>query len=82
MRHAGLVEEVVRVKDVSRGGFRFVSRNYLPDGSEIMVAMPYTRDASNVFVPARVVWRRDVPRLERFEYGVTYCKPPERTRAR
>ena len=82
VRHAGLVEEVVRVKDVSRGGFRFVSPNYHPDGTEIMVAMPYTRDASNVFVPARIVWRREVRRLERFEYGVTYSKSPERLRAR
>jgi hypothetical protein len=82
VRHAGLVDEVVRVKDASRGGFRFVSPNYHHDGSYIMVAMPYTRDASNIFVSARIIWRRKISHMKRYEYGVTYSSPPERTRGR
>lgn len=82
VRHAGLVEEVVRVKDASRGGFRFVSPNYYVDGSCIIVAMPYTRDASNVFVSARIMWRRELPRMKRYEYGVAYARSPERSRER
>ena len=82
VRHAGIVDEVVRVKDVSRGGFRFVSPNYHADGSTITVAMPYVPNASNIFVSARIIWRREVPRLKRYEYGVTYSNSTERPRGR
>ena len=78
VRHAGLVDEVVRVKDASRGGFCFVSPRYHPDGAYIRVAMPYTPNASNVFVTARVVWRREIPRMKRYEYGVKYASLPGR----
>ena len=82
VRHAGLVDEVVRVKDASRGGFRFVSPNYHPDGAYITVAMPYTPNASNIFVSARIIWRREMPRMKRYEYGVTYSSSPEPVRGR
>ncbi len=74
VRYGGVKEEVVRVKDASRGGFRFVSPNYYIEGSNITVAMPFTRDASNIFVPAKIMWRRELPRLEKREYGVAYTK--------
>ena len=82
VRHAGPVDEVVRVKDASAGGFRFVSPNCHPEGSEVMVAMPYTHGASNLFVPARILWRRETPRMKRYEYGVTYTSSSERASAR
>jgi len=74
VRYGNVTEEIVRVKDVSRGGFRFVSPNYYIEGSNITVAMPFTRDASNIFVPAKIMWRREVPRMERREYGVAYTR--------
>ncbi len=75
VRYSGVTEEVVRVKDASRGGFRFVSPNHYIEGSNISVAMPFTRDASNIFVPAKIIWRRELPRLQKLEYGVAYLKP-------
>jgi hypothetical protein len=42
-----------------------------------MVAMPYTHNASNVFVPARVMWRRELGRMKKFEYGVAYGRGSE-----
>jgi hypothetical protein len=77
VRHAGIVDEVVRVKDASRGGFRFVSPNYHPDGSYITVAVPYIPNTSNIFVSARIIWRREIPHMERYEYGVAYGKTSE-----
>jgi hypothetical protein len=71
-------EEVVRVRDVSQGGFRFQSAYDYPEGIRLLVAIPFTPDASNVFVPARVVWRRDSPRLKRYEYGIAYVTASER----
>jgi hypothetical protein len=79
VRFAGLIdEEEVRVKDASPGGFRFVSQNYHPEGSDVTVAMPYTRGGLNVFVSARILWRRELPRMNRYEYGVTYTPASER----
>jgi hypothetical protein len=72
LRRSVAASEVVRVKDASRGGFRFVSSKFYVEGSSFMVAMPYTRDASNVFVPAHVMWRRELPNVKKFEYGVAY----------
>lgn len=72
--YGGVRDEIVRVKDASRGGFRFQSPNAFNEGSQIMVAVPYTRDAVNVFVPARIMWCRELPHLDRREYGVAYTE--------
>ena len=78
IRSAGAqLEEVVRVTDISRGGFRFHSPNHYPEGSRLLVAMPFTPNASNVFVPVRVMWRKEVRRLKRYEYGVAYDSLPK-----
>ena len=80
VRSAGaMLGEVVRVKDVSRGGFRFQSPNHYPEGLLLRVAMPYTPNASNVFVPARIMWRHELRRLKRYEYGIAYEKTPQRS---
>jgi len=71
-------EEVVRVRDVSQGGFRFQSAHHYPEGIRLFVAMPFTPNASNVFVPARIVWRRELSRLKKHEYGIAYVTAPER----
>jgi len=78
VRYRGVKEEVVRVKDASRGGFRFVSEHYYVVGFAIEVAMPYTANAANIFVPARIMWRREVKRLDRLEYGVAYTQAPKK----
>ena len=78
VRYRGVKEEVVRVKDASRGGFRFVSAHYYVVGFAIDVAMPYTANAANIFVPARIMWRREVKRLDRLEYGVAYTQAPKK----
>jgi len=72
VRYSGVTEEVVRVMDASRGGFRFVSSLYYTKGSNIMVAVPFMRDSPNIFVPAKIMWRRELQRLEKREYGVAY----------
>ncbi|MGA7783426.1 MAG: PilZ domain-containing protein [Candidatus Acidiferrales bacterium] len=74
VRYSGVTEEVVRVRDASRGGFRFVSSNYYAEGTDITVAVPFTHDASNIFVPAKIIWRKELPRLEKREYGVAYTR--------
>lgn len=77
LRRVGGQEEVVHVEDASGAGFRFVSNQEYREGSEISAAMPYSTNATNVFVPARVVWRREASGAARFEYGVIYRRKPK-----
>ncbi|MGH9704390.1 MAG: PilZ domain-containing protein [Candidatus Acidiferrales bacterium] len=73
IRHPGFGEnEVTPIVNISRGGFCFSSsKTYLKDAS-IEVAVPYTEGGANIFVSAKVVWQRDLPKSNRREYGVAY----------
>jgi hypothetical protein len=74
IRQAGFEEQIVRVVDLSRGGLRFRSPNTYYEGSRIEVAVPYSRDGANIFVPARIIRFQDLPEAEFKEYGVVYLK--------
>jgi hypothetical protein len=76
IRRPGFLEEVVRVEDVTRDGFRFVSHKLYEKGSSIQVAIPFMADASNIFVPAQIIRSRDLPRNKGIEYGVAYLEAP------
>jgi hypothetical protein len=73
IRHPEGGEEVVPTKNVSRGGFRFASRTHYPVGSLIEAALPFTRDAANIFAPGRIVYAGQAPgEVGVFVYGVAY----------
>jgi hypothetical protein len=73
IRHPEGGEEVVPTKNVSRGGFRFASRSRYPVGSLIEAALPFTRDAANIFAPGRIVYAGEAPdEPEAYVYGVSY----------
>lgn len=72
----GYLEEVVRVDDVTRDGFRFVSQKIYEKGAVIQVAIPYTPNAENIFVSAQVIRFRDLPPKYGIEYGVAYMDGP------
>ena len=75
IRHPGFGEhEVTQIVNISRGGFCFSSLNTYIKDSNIEVAVPYTEGAANIFVSAKVVWQREVPKSKRKEYGVSYQK--------
>lgn len=66
-------EEVVPTINVSRGGFRFASRSRYPVGSLIDAALPFTRDAANIFAPGRIVYAGPAAGEEEVcVYGVSY----------
>ena len=73
IRHSQGGEEIVATLNVSRGGFRFTSRTHYPVGSLIDAALPFTRDAANIFAPGRIVYAGEVPGEEGMRvYGVAY----------
>jgi hypothetical protein len=66
-------QELVQVVDVSRGGIRFRSDHHYRMDAWVQVAVPYTPDTANIFVPGRVVWQKSVGK-NLWEYGVQYVK--------
>ncbi len=72
VRYAQFGEEVVETRDVSRGGFAFLSRKLYNVGSLIEVALPYSRQGLNIFAPARIMHMREIPEEKINQYGVMY----------
>jgi PilZ domain len=72
IRQSGFGEEVVQIENTSRGGFCFFSSNTYFVGSNVEVAVPFTPGAPNIFVSARIIRSRDLPRKTKKEYGVVY----------
>jgi hypothetical protein len=72
IRFAG-AEIVVTCEDVSKGGFRFTGRKEYPEDTRIEAAAPYTKNSSNIFSSARIVYCSPLPD-GRFRHGVAYTK--------
>jgi PilZ domain len=72
IRYAG-VEAVVTCEDVSKGGFRFISRKEFPEGTRLEGSVPYTPFGNNIFLPACIVYCRELPDGQ-FRHGVAYIK--------
>jgi hypothetical protein len=67
-------EEIVPVEDISRGGLSFRTAHLHSLGSRIEVAAPFTKDAANFFVSARVVRTEEPGDKKARLYGVSYQK--------
>jgi PilZ domain len=74
IRHPGFEEEIVEVKDVSRGGLSFISSKGYIEGSRIEVAVPYSGGKANIFVAARINRAQQLPGKELKKYGVQYIR--------
>jgi len=67
-------EEIVVTENVSRAGFSFKSPKSYAVGSIIGVAVPFTREAGNIFTPARVEHAESSPGEQVTAYGVSYIR--------
>jgi len=74
IRHPGFEEEIVEVKDLSRGGLSFVSSKDYIEGSRIEVAVPYSKGKANIFVAARINRAEELPRKGLTKYGAQYTQ--------
>jgi hypothetical protein len=72
IRHPYLGEEIVTADSASRGGFSFRSSKRYGTGSLIDVAMLYTRDGANIFIPARIEHGEELLGENLISYGVSY----------
>jgi len=74
IHHPGFEEEIVDVKDVSRGGFSFVSSKGYIEGSRIEVAVPYSGGKANIFVAARINRTQELLGKGLTKYGACYIR--------
>ena len=74
IRHPGFEEEIVEVKDLSRGGLSFISSKDYIEGSRIEVAVPYSKGKANIFVAARINRAEELPREGLTKYGAHYTQ--------
>lgn len=74
IRHPGFEEEIVEVKDLSRGGLSFVSSKAYIEGSRIEVAVPYSKGKANIFVAARINRAQQVSGKDVVKYGAEYIR--------
>ena len=74
IRHSVYGEEIVSTENVSRGGFRFISRKDYPLGTVLEAALPYSPGAANIFIPAKIAREEAGDTEGTFVLGVA-CTP-------
>jgi len=74
IRHQGFEEEIVEVKDVSRGGLSFVSSKEYIEGSRLEIAVPYSGGKANIFVAALINRSQELPGKGLTKYGAHYIR--------
>lgn len=65
-------EEVAPTRNISRGGINFKSVRRYATGDRVEVAVPYTHNSGNIFVPARIVFHQPSRAQGLHQYGVAY----------
>jgi PilZ domain len=72
IRQPGADDELAVCEDISPVGMCFRSkRRYVAD-TPIEVAVPYSPDAANIFLPARIVYSEEMPKAGLFRHGTEY----------
>ena len=79
VRQAGSDDELAVCEDISPMGMCFRSKRRYEAGTPIEVAVPYSPDAANIFLPATVVYSEQMPKAGLFRHGTEYRKVGART---
>jgi hypothetical protein len=72
IRHAGTDDELAVCEDISPIGLCFRSKRRYDANTGIDVAVPYSPEAANIFLPARIVYSEGVPKAGLFRHGTEY----------
>lgn len=75
IRQANEDDELAVCEDISPVGMCFRSKRRYDSGTPISVAVPYSPEAANIFLPARVVYCEQMPKAGLFRHGVEYRRP-------
>lgn len=74
VRAAGSELELAVCENMSRGGLCFRARRRFAENDILEVAVPYTKGAANIFVPARVIYVQEVPSAGLHRHGAAYLR--------
>jgi len=80
VRQTGADDELAVCEDISPIGMCFRSKRRYEAGTPIEVAVPYSPDAANIFLPARVVYSEQMPKAGLFRHGTEYRRVGARAR--
>jgi hypothetical protein len=80
VRQAGTDDELAVCEDISPIGMCFRSKRRYDSQSMIQVAVPYSPDAANIFLPARIIYSEEMPKAGLFRHGTEYSKVGPRAR--
>jgi len=72
IRQAGADDELAVCEDISPVGMCFRSKRRYDADAAIEVAVPYSPDAANIFLPARIVYSEEMPKAGLFRHGTEY----------
>jgi hypothetical protein len=75
IRQANADDELAVCEDISPVGMCFRSKRRYEAQDAIDVAVPYTPEVANIFIPARVVYCEELPKAGLFRHGVEYRRP-------
>ena len=75
VRQANADDELAVCEDISPVGMCFRSKRRYEAQEAIDVAVPYTPEVANIFIPARVVYCEELPKAGLFRHGVEYRRP-------
>jgi len=74
IRQPGADDELAVCEDISPIGMCFRSKRRYDGGTPVDVAVPYSPDAANIFLPARIVYSEELPKAGLFRHGTEYRK--------
>jgi hypothetical protein len=72
IRQAGTDDELAVCEDISPTGLCFRSKRRYDADTVVDVAVPYSPEAGNIFLPARVVFSEELPKAGLFRHGTEY----------
>lgn len=74
IRQTGADDELAVCEDISPIGMCFRSKRRYEGGAAVDVAVPYSPDAANIFLPAKIVYSEELPKAGLFRHGTEYRK--------
>jgi hypothetical protein len=80
IRQTGADDELAVCEDISPISMCFRSKRRYDADASIEVAVPYSPDAANIFLPARIVYSEEMPKAGLFRHGTEYRRVGPRAR--
>jgi hypothetical protein len=74
VRQPGTDDELAVCEDISPVGVCFRSKRRYDANADVELAVPYSPDSGNIFLPARIVYSEEIPKAGLFRHGTEYRK--------